>query len=105
MNAIRKTFALVSSLSLIVFVYLVLVEKKSPAEMLRGYLEWLKDAPVLVIVLLFLVLSAGSSRVITFGIVHPKTSSDTTRGRKIFWLVFALAFGLQMVGWFMIQRR
>ena len=99
MQTIRKFTALVSLLVFMVYVYLFATGSKLPLEMVRGYLQWLKEAPALIVVPLFLILGAGSSLIMAFGIFPQITGVDRARAIRVFWWVFAFVFCLQMVGW------
>lgn len=103
MDNLRKTYALISFLSFVVFIALLLTGRLS--EIMRAYLDWLKEARIMLVLPLFLVLSVGSSKIIASGILQSILDNDPVRTQRLFGWIIALTFCLQMLGWFLNLKK
>ena len=100
MKIIRKAIALVSMLLFMAFIFLAFTRTEFLAKILGGYLRWLKDAPILIVLVLFLILSAISSRIIVVGIGRGINNGDNKAlATRMFWWSFAFLFCAQIAGW------
>lgn len=71
---------------------------------LQGYLAWLKQGPILIVLLFFTTISVVCSRIFTVGICANIVARNERFASKIFWSVLAIFMAVQLAGLWLLRR-
>jgi hypothetical protein len=72
--------------------------------MLDGYLHWIDKGPILPVLIVFIITSVGSSKIITVGICGTIIKDEKRLSNKIYWIIFAVFFAMQLLPRIFFQR-
>ena len=107
-TTLRGVYAYVSFTLFIAFIALFILMLTGKSDLLlrilHGYLEWTKQGPILVVLMLFTVISALCSRIFTFGICGSIVAKNESLTSKIFWSALAIFLVIQLVGLYLVRR-
>ena len=88
---------------LVLFILFIAGKNDLLYRVIFGYLSWIKESPILVVLMVFSVVSALCSRIVSFGFSYNIVKNKPSLGAKIFWSAFAVFLVFQLAGLYFLR--
>jgi len=93
----KKTYKYVSFALFLLFVALLVTGRSDLLTVIMsGYFNWIKEASILVVIIVFLIGSLLCSKFVTLGFFGKLVAKEKRWGARIFWLLSTVFFVTQL---------